>query len=618
MPYFIQKQGDKHCVMKGTKEEPGETVKCHATHKEALDHLRALYVHVEDAKATVTDASANAPHGEGGTLAAGKDGFSCVCPKCGHKTQSDTACKDVQCPHCDASMREVEEDKRNVEKFTVYKSGDTWRWLTVSNVAIEDREGEIVSEKAYDDAIAYAYANNAFGELDLVHIDGTDVGTCDLMARLNTQLIEGGEWYNDSKAQRVREKVSTKPTQWGVSIKFHYDPEQFSEKVYQGGIRILKRTILPRGMAASYGTAIAVTGGVSMKKIDEETKAALSELGLSEDEIAGLVEKQKALPVELNVKEKEGEEPAKPAESDEKVTMKSEADGKHPAGHYLVVEDAEQPSTWHLRVRGTDGKPDHTLMGAAWAALHGGYRGNKYEGPSKEEAVSKLRSIYKGEDMTPPGEKEDEEEGKSLPPVVLPQAPAGFWDSVKDTVAKFLSGNKEEKEPEPEKPATDAGETAKSAEPEVVSETKEVQPESVAVTPTTEVKESVVTEEMLKTWSAAMAQVVATTVAEKVAELTVKLDKFESQQTKMDKELTEAKKSVEQRVMDRINELPPIVKTRVSFADATAQAPIAPPPQPVVNNNWTPQAYAAKMFDDIKEEVAKKRGQNDSDKKVKI
>jgi HK97 family phage prohead protease len=91
---------------------------------------------------------------------------------------------------------------------------------------------------------------------------------------------------------------------------------------------------------------------------------------------------------------------------DEKATTRSEGDGNHPAEHYLVVEDPEKPSTWHLRVRGMDGKPDHRLMGAAWAALHGGYRGNVYEGPGKQEAISKLRAMYASEDMDTPGEKQ--------------------------------------------------------------------------------------------------------------------------------------------------------------------------------------------------------------------
>lgn len=92
---------------------------------------------------------------------------------------------------------------------------------------------------------------------------------------------------------------------------------------------------------------------------------------------------------------------------DVKAAMRTEADGQHPAGHYLVVEDATKPSTWHLRVKGPDGKPDHRLMGAAWAALHGGYRGNAYEGPGKTEAIAKLRAMYESEDIPIPGKGGD-------------------------------------------------------------------------------------------------------------------------------------------------------------------------------------------------------------------
>lgn len=93
-----------------------------------------------------------------------------------------------------------------------------------------------------------------------------------------------------------------------------------------------------------------------------------------------------------------------PEKIESRAVTKKEKDGDHPASHYLVVEDPQEPSTWHLRVKGTDGKPDHGLMGAAWAALHGGYRGNKYEGPNKQEAIDKLKALYKSEGMETPSE----------------------------------------------------------------------------------------------------------------------------------------------------------------------------------------------------------------------
>lgn len=43
MPWFVEKRNDKYCVVKGTKESPGETVKCHGTKDKATAHLRAIY-----------------------------------------------------------------------------------------------------------------------------------------------------------------------------------------------------------------------------------------------------------------------------------------------------------------------------------------------------------------------------------------------------------------------------------------------------------------------------------------------------------------------------------------------------------------------------------------------
>lgn len=68
---------------------------------------------------------------------------------------------------------------------------------------------------------------------------------------------------------------------------------------------------------------------------------------------------------------------------------------------YLVNKDGEQ----HLPYTNADGTPNHRLMGAAWAALHGGYRGNKYSGPDKSAAIRRLKQVYAREGMDTPSEK---------------------------------------------------------------------------------------------------------------------------------------------------------------------------------------------------------------------
>lgn len=84
---------------------------------------------------------------------------------------------------------------------------------------------------------------------------------------------------------------------------------------------------------------------------------------------------------------------------------KSEGDGDHPASHYLVVEDPQKPTTWHLRVKDKAGKIDTRLLGAAHAALTKGYRGNKYEGPQSGKAMAKLRNLYKSAGLDWPEEE---------------------------------------------------------------------------------------------------------------------------------------------------------------------------------------------------------------------
>jgi 2'-5' RNA ligase len=84
--------------------------------------------------------------------------------------------------------------------------------------------------------------------------------------------------------------------------------------------------------------------------------------------------------------------------------LKKEKDGTHPPAHYLVVEEKEKPATWHLPVYTADGKLDHNRMGAAWAALHKGFRGSKYEGPKRGEAINKLVKLYEQEEMAVPVE----------------------------------------------------------------------------------------------------------------------------------------------------------------------------------------------------------------------
>ena len=479
MPYFLR----DNCVVEGTKDEPGETVECHETRAEALAHMRALYVNVEDAdkggtgsgwhgppygahagtgtgtpsapsdpgpmayeqgdsdakqrhcKCSECGAVMTLPKGKqcrdlqcpacasamaqlepgqgkpaegesGGAPGAGRkaqDTHDCRCPQCGAVVHVALGqkCNEVRCPECEAAMvqgsagekaaanepgptlhgsggavgevasvmgdddvgckcphckasipcaaricpecegqiereergegeKDVDEDESIQTAYvparsTVYKSADgSWRWLALCNWAVVDKEAEVVSGAAYRDGIAKAHTSGQWGELDLVHVDGTDAGDCDMLFTTSRngeppKLGAGGTWYDTPRAVKARQAVQRDPDYWGMSIKFRYDPQRKVKGIYTGNIEFLKYTILPKAMAASYGTAIAVQGGEPMSKaMDDKTVEALGQLGLSEDEIEELAQKQKALPLEENVAQKEGEDTLEATEEEAK------------------------------------------------------------------------------------------------------------------------------------------------------------------------------------------------------------------------------------------------------------------------------------------------------------
>lgn len=79
------------------------------------------------------------------------------------------------------------------------------------------------------------------------------------------------------------------------------------------------------------------------------------------------------------------------------ATMKTEGGERYPASAYLITEKPDVVGTWHLRYRDAEGKVDPRLLGACHAALlsPGGYRGNRYAGPDKQKAISRLKALYK-------------------------------------------------------------------------------------------------------------------------------------------------------------------------------------------------------------------------------
>jgi len=254
MPYFLRKREDETCVVKGTKDDPKEIVKCHPTHADALAHLRALYVHVEDVQ--------QKDRGEGQGVGGPKQGDGgvdmCVCPECGATATHErgTPCMEIKCPKCGAAMqpkssssepesveevtKELTDALRNIPSaefalqallkqitadgsaLSTYKTADGKDgWLAVSTAAAWDLQQELFTTKAMDWDIARAERTKEYPELRLFHIRGFKLGKCTSMARIGNWAVDKGIWNDTAFAQSMKDNVARNTGRWKVSRGFY-------------------------------------------------------------------------------------------------------------------------------------------------------------------------------------------------------------------------------------------------------------------------------------------------------------------------------------------------------------------------------------------------------------
>lgn len=159
--------------------------------------------------------------------------------------------------------------------FNVYKASDgSTRWLSYSSNGFKDREGEIVSTKALEDAVALADVTEDKGPLRLFHVKGADVGRCDFQAVEGRFLVESGTFDDTPMAQKAKEYFQHPEEPLGVSIGFVYPESQFDGGVYNR-IRIIERSVCPLAAAANPWTSFQTSKGTQM---DEAKKAWLSKM----------------------------------------------------------------------------------------------------------------------------------------------------------------------------------------------------------------------------------------------------------------------------------------------------------------------------------------------------
>jgi len=149
------------------------------------------------------------------------------------------------------------------------------------------------------------------------------------------------------------------------------------------------------------------------------------------------------------------------------------------------------------------------------------------------------------------------------------------------------------------------GQAIERLKPELQPELEDAEPEALEqpkaekeVAPVeTETQKEAITVEKLNAWGMGFSKVVAKAVAEQVAPLKVALEDANEKLGEFEKRLAETEKEVEDKALEMIEKVPPVVKTRVTELAATQ-----------IEQDFTPRqkTFLGQLITDIGKEVEKK------------
>ena len=192
--------------------------------------------------------------------------------------------------------------------LTVFKNAEgQWRWAMLSSNAFEDRDGEVISQKALEDDVARADADGDYGPLRWWHVPGLDIGTCDFNAMEGRILVEAGGFLNEQLGEIVAAKASDLSGSIGF---FHPDTEPDEEGVYHS-IRRFERSLLPKEAASNPFVQLVVEQEetpMKKEKIEEfKKKLGLGADGKLVESVVDMAEKAEAAAIDQGVRTKEAE-----------------------------------------------------------------------------------------------------------------------------------------------------------------------------------------------------------------------------------------------------------------------------------------------------------------------
>lgn len=295
MPYEIN---DDECVV---NTETGEVEKCHDSHEEAMAHLAALNINVEEKAGRRLAGSWR------DKLRAAKDALMELVSWAEYADQIEE----------EESMADMLKGDSGVAVKMV--SGEPWH-LSWSSNAFQDRDEEIFSLKSLEQYVQENEENEVKGWFNLWHIKGTDFAEKRYQAIIGKFLFEAGPYLKDEKGRKALEffkqysagHPEIAPEGWGASVEYKYLPEERKQKLYQW-TWITRTSTLARGAAANIWTKSTQQEFVMN---DEQKKAAVAMFGeeFTNQLISQGTQKTKELE-EAGVANKQATEPEKPVEA---------------------------------------------------------------------------------------------------------------------------------------------------------------------------------------------------------------------------------------------------------------------------------------------------------------
>lgn len=241
-----------------------------------------------------------------------------------------------------------EEESLDALPFTVTKSADgTYRWVLISSNSYEDRDGEIVSQKALEADVERADGDGQYGPLLWWHEPGLVLGECDGNAMHGRMLVEWGRFKNAAIGQAMASSAKG----LRVSIGFNHPASQPDAEGVFHNVRRFERSLLPLGIQSNSLTAVPlVTKETTMlkSKID-----ALKAVFGGDDSLVNAVlaaaESHEKAAAEAGTRTK-----AKKDDEDEKVPAESEPNG--------TTEDSAKPFPKKVAEDDEDPKKSKAVM----------------------------------------------------------------------------------------------------------------------------------------------------------------------------------------------------------------------------------------------------------------